>query len=87
VRERMLQFTYPFNVIGAPALALPCGTAEHGMPASIQLIGRPGDDRLVLAAGRLLEQAMPNRREAANRIRSPATRREGGPPNRRNRCA
>jgi Asp-tRNA(Asn)/Glu-tRNA(Gln) amidotransferase A subunit family amidase len=47
--------TFPWNVIGAPALALPCGPAELGLPASVQLIGRPGDDPLVLAAGRLLE--------------------------------
>jgi aspartyl-tRNA(Asn)/glutamyl-tRNA(Gln) amidotransferase subunit A len=58
VRERLLQFTYPWNTIGAPALALPCGPAEHGLPASIQLVGRPGDDRAVLAAGRRLEQEL-----------------------------
>jgi aspartyl-tRNA(Asn)/glutamyl-tRNA(Gln) amidotransferase subunit A len=58
VRERMLQLTYPWNVIGAPALALPCGPAEDGLPASVQLVGRPGHDRFVLAAGRLLEQAL-----------------------------
>jgi aspartyl-tRNA(Asn)/glutamyl-tRNA(Gln) amidotransferase subunit A len=58
VRERMLQFTYPWNVIGAPALALPCGTAEDGLPASVQLVGRPGEDGTVLAAGRRLEHAL-----------------------------
>lgn len=58
VRERVLQFTYPWNAIGAPALALPCGPAEAGLPASVQLIGRPGEDALVLAAGHLLEQAV-----------------------------
>jgi Asp-tRNA(Asn)/Glu-tRNA(Gln) amidotransferase A subunit family amidase len=62
VRERMLQFTYPWNAIGAPALALPCGPAEDGLPASVQLVGRPGHDGLVLAAGRLLEQALPGPR-------------------------
>jgi aspartyl-tRNA(Asn)/glutamyl-tRNA(Gln) amidotransferase subunit A len=55
LRPRVLRLTFPWNVIGAPALALPCGPAEHGLPASVQLIGRPGDDPLVLAAGRLLE--------------------------------
>jgi aspartyl-tRNA(Asn)/glutamyl-tRNA(Gln) amidotransferase subunit A len=58
VRERVLQFTYPWNVIGAPALAVPCGPAENGLPASIQLVGRPGDDRVVLAAGRVVERAI-----------------------------
>jgi Asp-tRNA(Asn)/Glu-tRNA(Gln) amidotransferase A subunit family amidase len=50
----MIRFTYPFNALGWPALALPCGPAEGGLPASAQLIGRAGDDGLVLAAGRLL---------------------------------
>jgi aspartyl-tRNA(Asn)/glutamyl-tRNA(Gln) amidotransferase subunit A len=58
IRERMLQFTYPWNAVGAPALALPCGAAEDGLPASVQIIGRPGDDALVLAAGRELEHAL-----------------------------
>jgi aspartyl-tRNA(Asn)/glutamyl-tRNA(Gln) amidotransferase subunit A len=57
LREQLLRFTYPFNAIGAPALALPCGPAEHGLPASVQLVGRPGEDALVLAAGRALGSA------------------------------
>jgi Asp-tRNA(Asn)/Glu-tRNA(Gln) amidotransferase A subunit family amidase len=57
LRGRMLSLTFPWNAVGGPALALPCGPAEDGLPASIQLMGRPGDDGLVLAAGRLLEAA------------------------------
>jgi len=58
LRDVLLRFTYPFNVIGAPALAMPCGPAEDGLPASVQLVGRPGEDALVLAAGRALEGAL-----------------------------
>jgi aspartyl-tRNA(Asn)/glutamyl-tRNA(Gln) amidotransferase subunit A len=58
LRERMIELTFPWNTVGAPALALPCGPAENGLPASIQIIGKPGDDALVLAAGRLLERAL-----------------------------
>jgi len=54
IRERAIAFTIPFDSLGWPALALPCGPAEDGLPASIQLVGRPGADGLVLAAGRLL---------------------------------
>ena len=57
LRERMIELTFPWNVTGSPALALPCGPAEDGLPASVQIIGRPGDDALVLAAGRALETA------------------------------
>jgi len=55
VREALVSRTFPANVLGWPALALPCGAAEDGAPASVQLVGRPGSDSLVLAAGRLLE--------------------------------
>jgi aspartyl-tRNA(Asn)/glutamyl-tRNA(Gln) amidotransferase subunit A len=57
-REGFIRFTYPFNLLGWPALALPCGPAEHGLPASVQIVGRPGEDALVLAAARLLEAAL-----------------------------
>jgi len=58
LRERVIELTFPWNAIGAPALALPCGEAEDGLPASVQLVGKPGDDALVLAAGRVLERAL-----------------------------
>jgi aspartyl-tRNA(Asn)/glutamyl-tRNA(Gln) amidotransferase subunit A len=58
LRGRMLSLTFPWNATGGPALALPCGAAEDGLPASVQLMGKPGDDALVLAAGRLLEAAL-----------------------------
>ena len=58
LREPMIELTFPFNAIGAPALALPCGAAEDELPASVQIVGRPGADALVLAAGRRLEEAL-----------------------------
>jgi aspartyl-tRNA(Asn)/glutamyl-tRNA(Gln) amidotransferase subunit A len=57
-RGSFVQFTYPFNALGWPALALPAGPAEDGLPASVQLVGRPGDDAYVLAAGLALEAAL-----------------------------
>jgi len=59
-RGLLTQFTFPINVLGWPALALPCGPAEDGLPASAQLVGRPGDDALVLAAGASLERGTPD---------------------------
>jgi Asp-tRNA(Asn)/Glu-tRNA(Gln) amidotransferase A subunit family amidase len=58
LRERMISLTRPFNGTGWPALALPCGPAENGLPASLQIAGRPGDDALVLAVGEMLETAL-----------------------------
>jgi len=58
IREATIRFTYPFNALGWPALALPCGPAEDGLPASVQLAGGSGSDGLVLAAGEALERAL-----------------------------
>jgi aspartyl-tRNA(Asn)/glutamyl-tRNA(Gln) amidotransferase subunit A len=58
-RDRLTRFTFPFNTLGWPALALPCGPAEEGLPASAQLVGRPGDDALVLAVGASLDRGTP----------------------------
>jgi aspartyl-tRNA(Asn)/glutamyl-tRNA(Gln) amidotransferase subunit A len=57
IRAATIRFTIPFNSLGWPALALPCGPAEDGLPASLQIAGRPGSDALVLAAGKLVESA------------------------------
>ena len=56
VRDAMIRLTFPFNALGWPALALPAGTAEDGLPASVQIVGRSGDDGLVLATGLSLER-------------------------------
>jgi aspartyl-tRNA(Asn)/glutamyl-tRNA(Gln) amidotransferase subunit A len=52
VRAALTLFTFPLNALGWPALALPAGAA------SIQVIGRPGTDALVLAAGLAFEAAL-----------------------------
>ncbi len=66
VREQLISRTFPFNALGWPALALPCGPAEDGLPASVQIAGRAGADALVLAAGRLLEEALAQRATTIN---------------------
>ena len=58
LRFTLISLTAPFNLLGRPALALPCGPAEEGLPSSVQLVGRRGEDALVLAAGALLEAAL-----------------------------
>jgi Asp-tRNA(Asn)/Glu-tRNA(Gln) amidotransferase A subunit family amidase len=50
LRGTLTRNTLPFNSLGWPALALPCGPADDGLPASLQVVGRQGADALVLAA-------------------------------------
>jgi aspartyl-tRNA(Asn)/glutamyl-tRNA(Gln) amidotransferase subunit A len=54
LRGTLTRNTLPFNALGWPALALPCGAAEDGLPASVQLVGKHGRDDVVLAAGKLV---------------------------------
>jgi aspartyl-tRNA(Asn)/glutamyl-tRNA(Gln) amidotransferase subunit A len=56
IRTSLTRFTYPFNLLGWPALALPAGTAEDGLPASVQLVARPGEESLLLSTGASLER-------------------------------
>jgi Asp-tRNA(Asn)/Glu-tRNA(Gln) amidotransferase A subunit family amidase len=58
LRKPVLRFTEPFNALGWPALALPCGAAENGLPASVSLAARPEKDAVVLGAALALEAAM-----------------------------
>ncbi|HEY6054436.1 MAG TPA: amidase family protein, partial [Gaiellaceae bacterium] len=54
-RRRLLtRFTFTVNSLGWPALALPCGPAEDGLPASAQLVARPGADAFLLSVGAAL---------------------------------
>lgn len=43
-------FTRMVNTIGAPAISVPCGATEDGLPIGLQLIGRPGAEHLLLNA-------------------------------------
>lgn len=48
--------TVPANVTGMPALTVPAGFGDDGLPIGLQLMGRPGADATVLGAGRAFEK-------------------------------
>jgi len=61
--EAIIHFLCPFSLSGVPALALPSGVDEHGLPVSVQIVGPRLRDPRVLAIGRELEMALgPGRR-------------------------
>ncbi len=51
--------TYPFNLTGQPAITVPCGFSEDGLPIGLQIVGRRHDDAGVLRAAAAYEQATP----------------------------
>ena len=51
-------YTVAFNLTGQPALSLPCGVTEDGLPIGVQLIGARFDEAKVLRAGKALESAL-----------------------------
>lgn len=56
-RARLLtRFTAPFNLSGLPALSLPCGYTQQGLPIGLQLVGAPWAETKVLRAAYAYEQ-------------------------------
>jgi aspartyl-tRNA(Asn)/glutamyl-tRNA(Gln) amidotransferase subunit A len=42
------RLTYPYNLTGMPAISLPCGFDERGLPVGLQIAGAPFDEATVL---------------------------------------
>ena len=53
----LTQYTRPYNLTGSPAISVPCGFSEAGLPMALQLAGRPFDELTVLRAAHAYEQA------------------------------
>ncbi|WP_172294469.1 amidase [Pseudoruegeria sp. HB172150] len=53
-----LSLNRPFNLTGNPALSLNGGFLASGLPIGLQLVGRHGEDALVLRAGHVLQAAL-----------------------------
>jgi Asp-tRNA(Asn)/Glu-tRNA(Gln) amidotransferase A subunit family amidase len=56
--DAMIHFLCPFSLTGVPALALPSGADEYGLPVSVQIVGPRLHDPRVLTIGRALETAL-----------------------------
>ena len=49
-------FTAPFNVTGLPAISVPCGFTETGLPIGMQIAGKPFDEPGVIRAAYTYQQ-------------------------------
>ncbi len=52
-------FTVPANVIGIPALSLPCGLDSNGLPIGFQLIGAPFQEAKILNLAHIYQKNNP----------------------------
>jgi len=50
-------YTFPFDVLGVPAISVPCGFSQAKSPIGVQFIARPFDEATVLRAAYAYEQA------------------------------
>ncbi|MDE2939103.1 MAG: amidase [Chloroflexota bacterium] len=53
----LTQYTRPYNISGTPAISVPCGFSQAGMPMGLQLAGRAFEDATVLRAAHAYEQS------------------------------
>jgi aspartyl-tRNA(Asn)/glutamyl-tRNA(Gln) amidotransferase subunit A len=51
IRLASTRLVRPFNVLGWPALAMPCGRSREGLPIGLQLVAPPGRDESLLSCG------------------------------------
>lgn len=58
VRVGSTRLVRPFNVLGWPALAMPCGFSESGLPIGLQLVAAAGNEAKLFRAGAALEDAL-----------------------------
>lgn len=59
--EKIIQWIAPcppINIAGLPAIALPTGLSDQGLPLGIQLIGGPGDELTLISLASQLEEAL-----------------------------
>jgi amidase len=57
--SRFYPYCVPWNHLGNPAMAVPAGFSPDGMPLSVQIIGRPGDEATLLSLAAQIEAERP----------------------------
>jgi Asp-tRNA(Asn)/Glu-tRNA(Gln) amidotransferase A subunit family amidase len=54
-----IAFEYPFNATGQPAITLPAGFSDNGLPIGLQIVGRPHGEFELLSLAAAWETARP----------------------------
>lgn len=58
VRLASTRFMRAINVLGIPALAMPCGFSKSGLPLGLQILGAPRSEDTLLRIGAAMEDAL-----------------------------
>ena len=64
--QRLVRLTYGWSLAGVPALSIPCGFSDSGMPVGLQLAAAPFREVTLLRAGAAFQ------RETDWHLREPA---------------
>jgi Asp-tRNA(Asn)/Glu-tRNA(Gln) amidotransferase A subunit family amidase len=51
----VMRYSQWFNLLGAPAVAVPVARSQDGLPIGVQVVGRPFDDERVLELAAIIE--------------------------------
>ena len=57
LRAAVTWYTQPFNLTGFPAISVPCGFTDQGMPIGFQLVGKPFAEGALLRLAHTYEQS------------------------------
>jgi amidase len=57
--DEPVQFCFPYNVAGTPAMSLPVAMHSNGLPIGVQLGAGPAQEHVLIALGVLIEREMP----------------------------
>ena len=52
----LLRLTMPFNLAGLPAISLPCGFSTGSLPISLQIVGKPFEESMILRIAHAYQQ-------------------------------
>jgi amidase len=55
----LVPYNAPWNLTGQPAAAVPAGLGSDGLPRSVQIVGRPGDEGTLLSLSAQIEAERP----------------------------
>jgi Asp-tRNA(Asn)/Glu-tRNA(Gln) amidotransferase A subunit family amidase len=55
---RAFSYSQTYNVFGLPSACVPAARSREGLPIGVQIIGRPFGEEAVLAAARVVEEAL-----------------------------